>query len=167
MDRTERNIKLSSCTATLEHGGHWRQRNVSLVVHSVEQVLCYIHKFKETPAAVQPAVAYLCKTISCNTVQTLLMMSENMARNMQSSQGIINTQLHYPTRLHLIGHFHILGIEYLYPSFFEMFKKYFEVTLACCVFEKVHLLKKCFIKLIIHEFVSSDYSGDEFIYKPW
>ena len=101
MDRTERNIKLSSCTATLEHGGHWRQRNVSLVVHSVEQVLCYIHKFKETPAAVQPAVAYLCKTISCNTVQTLLMMSENMARNMQSSQGI----KHYPTQLHLVGHF--------------------------------------------------------------
>ena len=109
MDRTERNIKLSSCTATLEHGGHWRQRNVSLVVHSVEQVLCYIHKFKETPAAVQPAVAYLCKTISCNTVQTLLMMSENMARNMQSSQGIIN----YPTQLHLVGHFRILYCIYL------------------------------------------------------
>jgi hypothetical protein len=30
----------------------------------------------------------------------LLMMSENIARNMQSSQGIIN----YPTRLHLVGH---------------------------------------------------------------
>jgi len=34
------------------------------------------------------------------------MMSENtsIARNMYSSQGIIN----YPTRLHLVGHFRIL-----------------------------------------------------------
>ena len=30
-------------------------------------------------------------------------MSENVARNMQSSQGIIN----YPTELHLVGHFRI------------------------------------------------------------
>jgi len=30
-------------------------------------------------------------------------MNEIMARNMQSSQGIIN----YPTQLHLVGHFHI------------------------------------------------------------
>jgi len=34
----------------------------------------------------------------------LLMMSENIARNMYSSQGIIN----YPTQLRLVGHFHIL-----------------------------------------------------------
>jgi hypothetical protein len=33
-----------------------------------------------------------------------LMMSENIARNMYSSQGIIN----YPTQLHLLGHFRIL-----------------------------------------------------------
>jgi len=31
----------------------------------------------------------------------LLMMSENIARNMQSSQGTIN----YFTQLHLVGHF--------------------------------------------------------------
>ena len=31
-------------------------------------------------------------------------MSENIARNMYSSQGIIN----YPTQLHLVGHFHVL-----------------------------------------------------------
>jgi len=34
----------------------------------------------------------------------LLMMSENIARNIQSSQGIIN----YPTQLHFVGHFRIL-----------------------------------------------------------
>ena len=34
----------------------------------------------------------------------LLMMSENIARNMYSSQGIIN----YPTQSHLVGHFRIL-----------------------------------------------------------
>ena len=33
-----------------------------------------------------------------------LMMSENIARNMYSSQGIIN----FPTHLHLVGHFRIL-----------------------------------------------------------
>jgi hypothetical protein len=32
------------------------------------------------------------------------MLSENIARNMYSSQGIIN----YPTQLHLVGHFRIL-----------------------------------------------------------
>jgi hypothetical protein len=37
----------------------------------------------------------------------LLMMSENIARNMYSSQGIIN----YPTQLHLAGHFRILSRE--------------------------------------------------------
>ena len=39
-----------------------------------------------------------------NTVQMLLMMNENVARNMQSSQEIIN----YPTQLHLVCHFRIL-----------------------------------------------------------
>jgi len=34
----------------------------------------------------------------------LLMMSENIARNMYSSQGKINL----PTQLHLVGHFRIL-----------------------------------------------------------
>jgi len=34
----------------------------------------------------------------------LLVMSENIARNKYSSQGIIN----YPTQLHFIGHFRIL-----------------------------------------------------------
>ena len=52
----------------------------------------------------QLAATYMCNTRSCNTVQMLLMMSENVARNMQSSQGIIN----YPTQLHLVGHFRIL-----------------------------------------------------------
>jgi hypothetical protein len=32
------------------------------------------------------------------------MMSENIARNMHSSQGIIN----YPTQLHVVGHFRVL-----------------------------------------------------------
>ena len=52
----------------------------------------------------QPSATYVCNTRSCNTVQMLLMMRENIARNMQSSQGIIN----YPTQLHLVGHFRIL-----------------------------------------------------------
>ena len=52
----------------------------------------------------QLAATYVCNTRSCNTVQMLLMMSEYIARNMQSSQGIIN----YPTQLHLVGNFHIL-----------------------------------------------------------
>jgi hypothetical protein len=34
----------------------------------------------------------------------LLMMSENIARNMYSSQGIIN----YPTVLHFVGQFRVL-----------------------------------------------------------
>jgi hypothetical protein len=34
----------------------------------------------------------------------LLMMSENIAQNMQSSQGTIN----YPTQLQLVGRFHKL-----------------------------------------------------------
>jgi hypothetical protein len=35
------------------------------------------------------------------TVKMLLLMSENVARNMYSSQGTIN----YSTQLHLVGHF--------------------------------------------------------------
>jgi hypothetical protein len=41
------------------------------------------------------------------------MMSENIARNMYSSQGIIN----YPTQLHLVGHF--LKLTQAVISFFE------------------------------------------------
>ena len=52
----------------------------------------------------QLAATYVCNTRSCNTVQMLLMMKENIARNMQSSKGIIN----YPRQLHLVGHFPIL-----------------------------------------------------------
>jgi len=58
------------------------------------------------------------------------------------------------------------GIEYFTPVPLNCSKKYFEMTLARCVFEKVHLFKKCLIQLIIHEFVSSDFSGDEFLHKP-
>jgi hypothetical protein len=36
----------------------------------------------------------------------LLMMSENIARNMYSSQGIIN----YSTQLHIVGYFRIYDI---------------------------------------------------------
>jgi hypothetical protein len=36
-----------------------------------------------------------------NTVKMLLMMSENITRNMYSRQGTIN----YPTQLHLVGYF--------------------------------------------------------------
>ena len=42
-----------------------------------------------------------------NTVQMLLMMRENIARNMQGGQGIIN----YPTPLHLVGHFRIIYLD--------------------------------------------------------
>ena len=42
-----------------------------------------------------------------NTVQMLLMMSENIARNTQSSQGIIN----YPKQLHLVGHFRKFDLQ--------------------------------------------------------
>jgi len=59
------------------------------------------------------------------------------------------------------------GTENIYPSFFQLFEKYFEKKLASCVLEKVHLFRKRYIKLIIHEFVFSDFSGDEFLYKPW
>jgi hypothetical protein len=41
------------------------------------------------------------KPEAINTVKKLLMMSESIAQNMQSSQGTIN----YPTQLHLVGHF--------------------------------------------------------------
>jgi len=41
----------------------------------------------------------------------LLMISENIARNMYSSQGIIN----YPTQLHLVGHFRILFHDFVDP----------------------------------------------------
>ena len=44
---------------------------------------------------------------AANTVQMLLIMSENIARNMQSSQGTIN----YPTPLHLVGHFRKLYLD--------------------------------------------------------
>ena len=52
----------------------------------------------------QLAATYVCNSRSCNTVKMLLMMSENIAQNMQSSQRIIN----YSTQLHLVGHFCIL-----------------------------------------------------------
>ena len=42
-----------------------------------------------------------------NTVLMLLMMSENIPRNMQSSQGKIN----YSIQLHLVGHFRILQLQ--------------------------------------------------------
>ena len=50
-----------------------------------------------------------------NTVQMLPMMSESIARNMQSSQGIIN----YPAMLHLVRYFRILSsicFEQIYSS---------------------------------------------------
>jgi hypothetical protein len=62
----------------------------------------------------------------------------------------------------LSGFGFLRGIEYLYSGFFQLFKKYFEMTLARCVFEKVQGM---LLKLIIHEFVSSDFSGDEVLYK--
>jgi hypothetical protein len=47
------------------------------------------------------AATYVCNTRCCNTLYMLLMMSENIAWNKQSSQGIIN----YTTQLHLVGRF--------------------------------------------------------------
>jgi hypothetical protein len=44
-----------------------------------------------------------------NTVYMLLMMSDNIARNMYSSQGIIN----YSTQLHLVGRFRKIYIIYM------------------------------------------------------
>jgi hypothetical protein len=52
--------------------------------------------------------------------------------------------------LNLSGFGFLRGTEYLYPTFFQLFKKYFEMTLARRFLEKVHLFKKCFIKLIIN-----------------
>ena len=50
----------------------------------------------------------LCITRSSkNTVQKLLMISENIARNMQNNQGTINCT----TQLHLAGHFNSLDAE--------------------------------------------------------
>ena len=67
----------------------------------------------------------------------------------------------------LTGFVFLRGTEYLYPSFFQLFKKYIEATLVRCVCEKVHLFMKYFIKLIIRKFVFSDFSGDEVVYNTW
>jgi hypothetical protein len=45
-----------------------------------------------------------------NTVYMLLMMSENIARNMYSNQETIN----YPTLLHHVGHFRILYLVVIF-----------------------------------------------------
>ena len=65
---------------------------------------CWRHGSVPTLPWYQPSKTYVCNTRSCNTVWMLLIMSENIARNMYSSQGIIN----YPTQLHLVSHFRIL-----------------------------------------------------------
>ena len=58
------------------------------------------------------AATYVGNTRSCNTVQMLLTMSENIAQNMQTSQGIIN----FPTQLHLVGYFRTFLFNYLCPE---------------------------------------------------
>jgi hypothetical protein len=66
----------------------------------------------------------------------LLMMSENIARNMQSSQEIIN----YPTQLHFVGHFRILYLDarkYEYQMPDDLFIKPKHVSYAS---EKEHKL---------------------------
>jgi len=60
----------------------------------------------------QPAATYMYNTGSCKTVWMLLIMSENVARNMYSSQGIIN----FPTELHLVGHFRLLFVSSVYQG---------------------------------------------------
>jgi len=50
----------------------------------------------------------------------LLMMSKNIARNMYSSQEIIN----YPTKLHLVGHFHIIYYSNLNYAKISKIKKF-------------------------------------------
>jgi hypothetical protein len=47
-----------------------------------------------------PTTTHVNKPETVITVKMLLTMSENIARNMYSSQGTIN----YPTQLHLVGH---------------------------------------------------------------
>jgi len=54
----------------------------------------------------------VCNTRSCNTVQMLLMMSENIARNMYSSQGIIN----YPNSCVLL----VIFVNYLEFCFIQI-----------------------------------------------
>jgi len=68
----------------------------------------------------------------------LLMMSENIARNMWSSQGIIN----YPTQLHLVGHFPI--------SYHDAWKHEYQISMMSCMQDiKIPSLSKCiFIKLM-------------------
>ena len=75
-----------------------------IFAHHQEHLNCITSSGITHVCRCQLAATYVCNTRSCNTVQLLLMMSENIAQNMQSNQGIIN----YPTQLHLVGHFFIL-----------------------------------------------------------
>ena len=77
-----------------------RPRNNKL---SYTVAACWSFSYTLSLIANQPAATYVCNTRSCNTVYMPLMMSENIARNMWSGQGIIS----YPTQLQLVGHFRI------------------------------------------------------------
>ena len=60
------------------------------------------------------------------------MMSENIARNMYSSQGTIN----YPTQLHLVCHFRILchdARKHEYQAYNECNSTVFHTAIPVCV----------------------------------
>ena len=78
--------------------------SIDIFAHHQEHLNCITASGITHACRCLPAATCVCNTRSCNTVQVLLMMSENIARNMQSSQRIIN----YLTQLHLVGHFCIL-----------------------------------------------------------
>jgi len=75
-----------------------------IFAHRQEHLNCITASGVTNVCRCQPAATYVGNTRSCNTVLMLLTMTENIARNMQSSQGIIN----YLTQFHLVGHFSIL-----------------------------------------------------------
>ena len=76
----------------------------NIFAHNQEHLNCITASVIIYVCRCQLQATYVCNTRRCNTIYVLLMMSENIARNMQSRQGIIN----YPTQLHLVGHFRIL-----------------------------------------------------------
>ena len=87
-----------------------------IFAHNQEHLKCITASGITHVCRCQLAATYVCNIRSCNTVQLLLMMRENIARNMQSSQGIIN----YPTQLYHVGHFRILchdARKYEYQDF--------------------------------------------------
>ena len=74
-----------------------------IFAHHLEHLNCITASGITHVCRCRPA-ATSCVIPEAVIVQMLQMMSENIVRNMQSKQGIIN----YPTQLHLVVHFRIL-----------------------------------------------------------